>query len=255
MHIRRRSALIFALVAGGALVVAGVAMATTSSFTFSFSPSKVPKKTYKAGALSSNLVTTTRAGKQRPGRCRGADPAVSSTRTGRSILRRLPKCSTQQLAGKTMKEAMRSAARRRSARAPRRPTPTARSSSRAASCCSTASQRVASQPCRSLRASRDPTRALSAARTRRATRRATERFCSPVCSRMRVRLTAKCSTSTTSRSRRRSPSRSSTRSIKKGNYISARCKAANKTWNMKVIWTYNNNAKRIVKRTQPCQVG
>jgi hypothetical protein len=43
--------------------------------------------------------------------------------------------------------------------------------------------------------------------------------------------------------------------IKKGNYISARCKAANKTWNTKVVWTYNNNAKRTVKRTQPCKVG
>ena len=40
--------------------------------------------------------------------------------------------------------------------------------------------------------------------------------------------------------------------IKKGNYISARCKAANKTWNMKVAWTYNNGAKRVVSKTQPC---
>ena len=43
--------------------------------------------------------------------------------------------------------------------------------------------------------------------------------------------------------------------IKKGNYISARCKASNKTWNMKVVWTYNNAAKRTVTRSQPCKVG
>src|SRR3954469_1394947 len=68
MRIRRRSALIFALIAGGALVVAGVAMATTSSFTFSFSPSKVPQKTYKAGSLTSNLVTSyTKPGNNVPG--------------------------------------------------------------------------------------------------------------------------------------------------------------------------------------------
>ena len=88
MRIRRRSALIFALVAGGALVVAGVAMATTSSFTFSFSPSKVPKKTYKAGALTSNLVTSyTKPGNNIPG---GAVERTSSisTRTGRSNRRR-----------------------------------------------------------------------------------------------------------------------------------------------------------------------
>ena len=43
--------------------------------------------------------------------------------------------------------------------------------------------------------------------------------------------------------------------IGQGNYISARCKASNKTWNVKTIWTYNNGAKRTVKRTQPCTVG
>jgi len=43
--------------------------------------------------------------------------------------------------------------------------------------------------------------------------------------------------------------------IKKGNYISARCKSADKNWNMKVAWTYKNGAKRIVSRTQTCQTG
>ena len=36
--------------------------------------------------------------------------------------------------------------------------------------------------------------------------------------------------------------------IKKGNYISARCAATNKTWNMKTTWTYNNNASRSAWR-------
>ena len=68
MRIKRRSAAVFALVTAGALIVAAVAMATTSTFTFNFSPSKVPKKTYKAGALSTNLVTSyTRPGNSVPG--------------------------------------------------------------------------------------------------------------------------------------------------------------------------------------------
>src|SRR3954453_24093654 len=106
MRIRRRSALIFALIAGGALVVAGVAMATTSSFTFSFSPSKVPKKTYKAGSLTSNLVTSyTKPGNNVPG------GAVDRTQlfldqNWKINPKAASQCSAKQLAGKTMKQAM-----------------------------------------------------------------------------------------------------------------------------------------------------
>jgi hypothetical protein len=43
--------------------------------------------------------------------------------------------------------------------------------------------------------------------------------------------------------------------IGKGSYISARCNATNKLWNMQTTWTYNNNAKFTAKKTQPCTVG
>ena len=49
MRIRRRSALVFALVAGGALVVAGVAMATTSSFTFSSARARCRRRATSPG--------------------------------------------------------------------------------------------------------------------------------------------------------------------------------------------------------------
>jgi hypothetical protein len=42
--------------------------------------------------------------------------------------------------------------------------------------------------------------------------------------------------------------------LKKGNYISARCAAANRLWNMQTTWTYNNGAKFTAKKTQPCTV-
>jgi hypothetical protein len=43
--------------------------------------------------------------------------------------------------------------------------------------------------------------------------------------------------------------------IKKGNYISRRCNASNRLWHLKVAWTYNNNTKRTVSKTQQCTVG
>ena len=43
--------------------------------------------------------------------------------------------------------------------------------------------------------------------------------------------------------------------IGKGNYISARCNASNKTWNMKTTWTYNNNKTFSSAKTQKCTVG
>ena len=43
--------------------------------------------------------------------------------------------------------------------------------------------------------------------------------------------------------------------LKKGNYISARCAATNKTWNMKTTWTYNNGKSFSQAKTQKCTVG
>jgi hypothetical protein len=43
--------------------------------------------------------------------------------------------------------------------------------------------------------------------------------------------------------------------VKKGNYASARCAAADHLWHMKVIWTYNDGTKNSVSKTQRCTVG
>src|SRR3954453_20906301 len=54
MRIRRRYAAIFAIAAIGALAAAGAALAITnnsSSANFTFSPSKVPKNSFKSGEL------------------------------------------------------------------------------------------------------------------------------------------------------------------------------------------------------------
>ena len=255
MRIRRRSALIFALVAGGALVVAGVAMATTSSFTFSFSPSKVPKKTYKAGALSSNLLTKyTLPGNGNPG------GAVERTQlyldqNWKINPKAAAKCSSSQLAGQTMAKAMKACGKAKvgfgtaTANAngnyiikgcvllfngkPKGGKPTLLiftrvqiSNPSTISCANPASNTQGNGTVLLPGVLKDASAPYGKVLD---VNHITQSAAFP----LQVFNTV----------------------IKKGNYISARCKAANKTWNMKVIWTYNNNTKRIVKHTQPCQVG
>jgi hypothetical protein len=255
MRIRRRSALIFALVAGGALVVAGVAMATTSSFTFSFSPSKVPKKTYKAGALKSNLVTSyTKPGNNFPG------GAVERTqlyldKNWKISPGAAKKCSAGQLTGKTMKAAMKACGKAKvgsgtaTANAngafiingcvllfngePKGGKPTLQVFTRI----------QGSNP--STISCADPANNTQGNATVLLTG-VLKDASSPYGKVLDVNHITQSASF---------PLEIFKTKIKKGNYISARCKAANKTWNMKVIWTYNNDAKRIVKRTQPCQVG
>lgn len=255
MRIRRRSALIFALVAGGALVVAGVAMATTSSFTFSFSPSKVPKKTYKAGALTSNLVTSyTKPGNNFPG------GAVERTQLFLDQNWKISpgaakKCSAGQLANRTMKQAMAACKK-------------AKVGSGVAT--ANANGNFIIHGCVLLfNGTKQGGKPTLQVFTRVQASNPSVISCADPASNSKGNLTIlltgvlKDAQSpygqvldvnhiTQSAS---FPLEIFKTTIKKGNYISARCKAANKTWNMKVIWTYNNNAKRTVKRTQPCQVG
>ena len=107
MGIRRRSAAIFALAAVGVVAVAAVAVAApTSTFTFTMSPSNVPKTTYQNVGLATNLVTHyTNPGNNNPG------GAVERTQIYLDKNWKInpgaaAKCSSSQLSGKTMKAAM-----------------------------------------------------------------------------------------------------------------------------------------------------
>jgi hypothetical protein len=107
MGIRRRSAAIFALAAVGVVAVTAVAIAApTSTFTSKMTPSNPPKTTYKNGSLATDLKTSyTNPGNNNPG------GAIQRTQiyldknwkinTGAAA-----KCADNQLAGKTMKDAM-----------------------------------------------------------------------------------------------------------------------------------------------------
>jgi hypothetical protein len=106
MRIRRRSAAIFALAAVGVVAVAAVAIAApTSTFTFKMTPTN-PHAVFKNGTLATDLKTTyTNPGNNNPG------GAVERTqifldKNWKINTNAAAKCADNQLAGKTMKDAM-----------------------------------------------------------------------------------------------------------------------------------------------------
>jgi len=256
MRIRRRTTVVVALVTAGALVVAGVASAITSStFTFSFSPAKVPKKTYKAGALTTNLVTSyTHPGNAIPG------GAVDRTqiyldKNWKINPKAASQCAANKLSNQTMAGAMKACKKAlvgtgvATATAngaftirgcvllfngkPKGGNPTLQVFTRVQA--SNPSVMNCSNPANNTQG--NATILLNGV---------LKPASSPYGKVLDVNHITQSATF---------PLEVFKTTIQKGNYISARCKASNKLWNAKTIWTYNNGAKRTVKRTQACKVG
>jgi hypothetical protein len=255
MRIRRRSAIVLALVAVAALAVAGIAMATTSSFTFSFSPDKVPKKTFKGGALTSNLVTSyTQPGNNIPG------GAVERTQLFLDQNWKISpgaakKCSASQLTGKTMKGAMASCKKAKVGQG--MATASANGAFTIRGCVLLFNgQAQGGKPTLQVftRVQASNPSAMSCADPANNTQGNTTILLTGVLKNADPPYGKVLDVNHITQSAA-FPLEIFKTTIQKGNYISARCKASNKTWNMKVVWTYNNNAKRTVKRTQPCKVG
>jgi hypothetical protein len=107
MRIRRRYAVVLALAAVGALAVSGIALgAASSDFSFSVKPNKVPKKKYKPVKLNTTLNTTyTNPGNGNPG------GAVERTqiyldKNFKINPKAAKKCNASSLSGQTMAGAM-----------------------------------------------------------------------------------------------------------------------------------------------------
>jgi hypothetical protein len=107
VRIRRKYTVVLALAAAGALAVAGIALAATSSdFEFRAIPGKAPKKKYQSGALKTKLVTNyTNPGNGNP------DGAVERTqiyldKNFKVNPKAAKKCSETNLSGQTMAGAM-----------------------------------------------------------------------------------------------------------------------------------------------------
>lgn len=256
MRNRRRFAVITALAAAGAIAVAGIAVAaTTSSFSFKFSPSTVPKTTYKAGSLFTDLETHyTSPGNNVPG------GAVERTqifldKNFKINTSAAAKCSSSQLSGKTMKQAM--AACSKALVGTGTATATANGLFEIHGCVLLFN----GQPQNGLPTLKVFTRVQAANPSNiTCTNPSTnsqgnatvllngvlKNASSPYGKVLDVNHITQAASF---------PLEVFKTTIKKGNYISARCAAANKTWNMKTTWTYNNNKSFTSAKTQPCTVG
>jgi hypothetical protein len=257
MRIRRRSAVIFALAAAGALTVAGIAFAApTSTFSFKFSPSTAPKTTFKAGSLFTDLETHyTNPGNNNPG------GAVERTqiyldKNFKINTNAAAKCASSKLAGKTMKQAM--AACGSALVGTGTATATANGLFEIHGCVLLFNGKPTSTGLPTLNVftrvqAANPSTISCTNPSNNNQGNAT------------VLLTGVLRSATSPYGKvldvnhitqaASFPLEVFKTTIKKGNYISARCAAADHLWRMKTTWTYNDNTKKTVSKTQQCTVG
>lgn len=256
MRMSRRVVVTLAVAAAGALAVSGIAIAaTTSTFSFSFSPDKVPKKKYKPGALKTNLTTHyTNPGNAIPG------GAVDRTqiyldKNWKINPKAAKKCSANQLSNQTMKGAMAQCKKAKVGQGTA--TATANGAFEIKGCVllfngkpkggkptlQVFTRVQASNP--SNISCADPSSNTQGNATILLTgvlKDASGKYGKV----LDVNHITQAATF---------PLEVFKTKIKKGNYISARCKAKNKKWHMQTTWTYNNGAKHTEQQSQKCKVG
>jgi hypothetical protein len=229
--------------------------APSSTFTFNFSPDKVPKKKYKPGAIKTKLVTHyTNPGNNKPG------GAVERTqiyldKNWKINPKAAAKCKAQQLQNKTMKGAMAACKKalvgRGTATAtanglftihgcvllfngkPQKKKPTLQVFTRVTA--SNPSNITCSNP-------KTNTQGNATVLLKGVLRDASAPY-GKVLDVNHITQSASF------------PLEVFDTKIKKGKFISARCKSKSKQWQMKTTWTYNNKTKKTVHRTQTCKVG
>jgi hypothetical protein len=256
MRIRRRYAVIFALAAAGALAIAGVAIAaTTSTFSFKFSPSTAPKTTFKAGGLFTDLETHyTTPGNNIPG------GAVERTqifldKNFKINPNAAAKCPASKLANQTMKGAMAACSKALVGKGTAQAT--ANGAFNINGCVL-----LFNGPLKN----NHPT--LNVFTRVQASNPSTISCANPSTNTQgnaTILLTGELKPATSPYGKvldvnhitqaATFPLTIFKTTIKKGNYISARCNAADKTWRMKTTWTYNNGKSFTSAKTQKCTVG
>jgi hypothetical protein len=249
MRIRRRYAVLFALAAAGALAVSGIALAASSStFSFKFTPAKVPKTTYKAGSLFTDLRTSYTT---------PADPVertqIYLDKNFKINPNAAAKCSSSQLSSKTMAQAMaacknalvgkgKAAAQAGFGRVnacvllfngkPQNGLPTLKVFTRAQA--TPNSQIDCSNP--STNNQGNATVLLNGVLKGASGLYGKMLDVNKITQASPFPLTVYTTT------------------IKKGNFVSARCRATNKTWHMQIKWTYDSGKSNTIHKTQQCQV-
>jgi hypothetical protein len=256
MRNRRRFAVITALAAAGALAVAGIAIAaTTSTFSFKFSPSTVPKTTFKAGSLFTDLETHyTTPGNAIPG------GAVDRTqiyldKNFKVNANAAAKCSASKLSNQTMKGAMANCSKALVGKGTAQAT--ANGAFNINGCVL-----LFNGPLKN----NHPT--LNVFTRVQASNPSTISCANPASNTQgnaTILLTGELKPATSPYGKvldvqhitqaATFPLTIFKTTIKKGNYISARCAAADHTWHMKTTWTYNNGKTFTQAKTQKCTVG
>jgi len=257
MRIRRRHAVLIGLGVAVAVTAAGVAIAApTSTFTFNASPSTAPKNTFQAGSLFTNLSTHyTNPGNNNPG------GAVDRTqifldKNFKVTPSAAAKCAKSQLTGATMKQAMSrcGAAKVGSGTA----TASANGVFTIHGCVLLFNGKPTStgQPTLFVftRVNASPPGDISCANPSGNTQGNATVLLNGVF-KPASGLYGKVLDVNHITQAAAFPLEVFKTTVKKGNYASARCAAADHLWHMKVTWTYNDNTKKTVSKTQRCTVG
>ena len=256
MRIRKRYAVLIAIAAVAGVALAGVALAApTSTFTFKVTPSTAPQNTYKPVSLFSDLKTHyTNPGNNNPG---GAvDRAqLYLDKYAKVDPTQAAKCADNQLAGKTMAQAM--AACKNALVGSGTATATANGLFQINGCVLLFNGQPQNglptlQVFTRVQASNPSTISCANPATNsqgNATILLTGVF-KPATGLYGKVLDVQHITQSAS-----FPLTSYKTTVKHGNYASARCAAADHLWHVKVVWTYNNNTTSTVSKTQQCTVG
>jgi hypothetical protein len=249
MRIRRRYAVLLALAAAGALAVSGIAMAASSStFSFKFAPAKVPKKTYKAGSLFTDLRTSYTV---------PADPVERTQIYLDKFFKINPnaagKCTQSQLSAKTMAQAM---AACKSALVGTGKAQAQASFGTINACVLLFNGKPqAGNPTLLVftRAQATPNSQIScsspATNNQGNATVLLNGVLKPASGKFSKVLDVNKITQASP-----FPLTVYTTTIKKGNFVSARCAAADKTWRMQIKWTYKSGKSTTINKTQKCQV-
>src|SRR4051794_11843123 len=255
-NMRRYAALVVVAAIAG-LVVAGIALATTTStFSFKASPSTAPKRTYQAGSLYTDLETHyTNPGNAIPG------GAVNRTqiyldKNFKVDPTAAAKCPANKLANQTMKGAMAACSNALVG------TGAAKATAPQNAFVINACVLLFNGPLKNnhptlnvfTRAQASNPSNISCADPKNNTQGNTTVLLTGVY-KAASGLYGKVLDVQHITQASQLPLTSYKTTVKKGKYASARCAAADHLWHMKVVWTYNNGKSSTVSRTQRCTVG
>jgi hypothetical protein len=256
MRRKRRIAIVLALATAGALAVASVAWATTSTVSFKFSPSTVPKLTYKAGQINVHTHTTY--------------SNVNTNFTDKAVLLfdndfkvntgATPKCDKSKITGtKTMKQAMAACGHALIGKG----TATAAAGTNTVHACVLAfnGSGTGGHVLLFTRANASPPFTISCSSPSTNTQGNTNVLLDGALSAANVTGYGKKLTFANIHAASPLPLTDFNVTVGKptvanaANYISARCSHTSKTWKLRTTFTYNGGTTQTVNKTQACTVG